>query len=550
MEASTGNGRRVEPTPVIPAVAGRVGCHDRVAWLLRTNRLYGTNEKLATGSNFAKAFHGDGFRRSIDGAQVSRWERAAQRPGYPVLRRYEELLELPSYRLVAMADTLYREVDGRPGQSNLDRTVEGDAPDARVRTEQLIDSARSADTMSGNDWDELTYNLCAMPSVFLYPSSLWNDLVDRLLAEMIIADGVDWLQRSESVHRLLGHPVGEGAVIAACTALAADPANQVFVDPLTQLESSPHPDAASKILGQVANPTNEHALRGAWWSVAGKVGRGHFTPDDLATLARHAVELLTTDGQHPACRLAAIELLRQTDYPASRSMASAMRRIINADRLSRQVLDSGRVVSGETASAITSRVAISAAGMLSRHVLDDDPMLRHLLDDMLFHPQISVRNNTTFLVGATPYGLPVAHALGLELTNRAVLENTATAPAFINAISVLGDHTTNRFLQRLALAPGLPAAVAETILWTLGHGTGHCDNAFWLKAIGRYKHYLNGMRGIIYSLGLTRNATILRACRSDTFLPDDARRAAAWWLNIPDRIVRSTARPDHSPTMA
>jgi hypothetical protein len=177
-------------------------------------------------------------------------------------------------------------------------------------------------------------------------------------------------------------------------------------------------------------------------------------------------------------------------------------------------------------------------------------MLRHLLDDMLFHPQISMRNNTTFLVGATPYGRPVARALGLELTSRAALEDTATAPAFINAISLLGDDTANGFLQRLALAPGLPAAVSETVLWTLGHNSGHCDNAFWLKAIGRYGQHLSSMRGIIYGLGLTRNAAMLQACRGDPSLPDGARRASAWWLNIPDRILRSTARPAASSAHA
>jgi hypothetical protein len=150
------------------------------------------------------------------------------------------LLNLPPHGLVAIADALYRAVEGRPGRSYLDRAVDGDMPGLRERTEQLIDQARGSDRMTGGDWDELTCNLCAMPSVFLYPSTLWNDLVDRLLAEMIIADGLGWLQRSEALHRLLGHPVGEPVVVAACAALVADPGNKVFVDPLTQLESSPH----------------------------------------------------------------------------------------------------------------------------------------------------------------------------------------------------------------------------------------------------------------------------------------------------------------------
>ena len=270
---------------------------DRIAWLLRANRLYGADEKLAVGSRFARAFRGNGYPYPIDRAQVSRWERAAQRPGFAVLRRYEELLGMPSHRLVTLADMLYREARGTAGRSYLNRRPGGTTPEPRERTEQLIDVALGTDPMSGTDWDELTYNLSAMPSVFLYPSTLWNDLVDRLLAEMIIADGMGWMQRSESVHRLLGHPVGEGVVIAACGALAADPGNQVFVDPLTQLCSSPHPDAARRIIGQVVDPTNDHALRAAWWSVAEKVGRGHFAPADLATLARRAIDRRRAGGR-------------------------------------------------------------------------------------------------------------------------------------------------------------------------------------------------------------------------------------------------------------
>jgi hypothetical protein len=526
----------------VPPGSGPFGCENRVAWLLRTNRLYGTNEGFAVGSRFAKAFPGKGFRRAIDGAQLTRWEKAVQRAGYPVLRRYEELLNLPPHRLVAVADALYRAAAGRPGRSLLDRALDADSPELRVRTEQLIDQTRGLGEMAGGDWDELTANLLAMPSVFLYPSTIWNEVVDRLVAEMIIADGVSWLQRSEALHRLLGHPIGEPIVVAACAALVADPGNQVFVDPLTQLEASPHPDAAGKIISQILNPTNDHAFRGAWWSVAEKVGRGHFAPDELAVLSRQAIELLITDQQHPACRLAAAELLRQTDYVGSRALAAAVRKIATVDEVSQQVLRSGRVVSREVARAITAKVARLATGMLPREVLGEDPMLLRLLDEMLFHPQISTRSNATFVVGATPYRVPVAQAVALELTNRTILEHPAIAPAMVNAISLLGDDRTHGFLQRLVLATGVPSFVSEAALWVLGHTVGCSDDTFWRKAIGRHRGHLTSMRGIIYGLGLTRNLRLLQACRVDTTLPGAARLAAAWWLNIPSRILRSTVK--------
>jgi hypothetical protein len=165
------------------------GCEARIAWLLRANRLYGADEKFAAGVNFVKAFRGKGFRRAIDGAQLTRWERAGQRVGFTALRRYEELLNLPSHTLVAVADVLHRTTSGVAGPSYLDRRIDGDAAEVRKRVEQLIDRARGSDRMTRHAWDELTQLLCHLPTVFLYPSTLWNDLVDRLVAEMIIADG-------------------------------------------------------------------------------------------------------------------------------------------------------------------------------------------------------------------------------------------------------------------------------------------------------------------------------------------------------------------------
>jgi hypothetical protein len=180
--------------------------------------------------------------------------------------------------------------------------------------------------------------------------------------------------------------------------------------------------------------------------------------------------------------------------------------------------------------------------MLPRDVLGEDPMLVLLLDEMLFHPQAFHRFNATLLVRATPYRLPVARALAQELTQRAVLENGAIAPAMVNTVALLGDDATLRFLERLVLAPGVPAFIPESAVWVLGHAAGRCDDAFWPKAIRRVGENLANMRGIIYGLGLTRNLALLRACRRDPALPAGARRAAAWWLNIPTRILDSTVK--------
>src|SRR5215472_1488069 len=78
---------------------GWYGCEQVVAWLLRVNRLYGRDEKLASLRNFAAGFQGGSWPDPASTSQISRWETAAARAGFGVLRRYEEMLGLPYGRL-------------------------------------------------------------------------------------------------------------------------------------------------------------------------------------------------------------------------------------------------------------------------------------------------------------------------------------------------------------------------------------------------------------------------------------------------------------------
>src|SRR5437868_11236884 len=86
--------------------SGWYGCEEIVAWLLRVNRLGGRDEEIARLTNFAAAFQGGCWPGPVSASQISRWETAAARAGFTVLRRYEELLGLPHGRLSAVADWL------------------------------------------------------------------------------------------------------------------------------------------------------------------------------------------------------------------------------------------------------------------------------------------------------------------------------------------------------------------------------------------------------------------------------------------------------------
>jgi hypothetical protein len=150
-----------------------------------------------------------------------------------------------------------------------------------ARIEELIDKARSDDVMTGQERDELTREISAVPFFFISPGKTWAAMAERLLQEQIIADGVAWLQRWGAHVRMLGHPVGRQHAIAACASLAADRTNQVGIEVICALDVTGHPDASHHVLGQLACPTSDQTFYGALLACVRKVARGHFTAGQI-----------------------------------------------------------------------------------------------------------------------------------------------------------------------------------------------------------------------------------------------------------------------------
>lgn len=539
------HGRRGRPPKPSPPASD--DHRARVGWLLRINRLYGADESVAVAARFARGFQGRCFERPADGPTITHWEAGRRPVDHLVLRRYEHILGLPDRQLVAVADAAHS-MAGGPG---LRRAVDpGDATVLR-RTEDLLYQAAGNEVMGGADWDELTGYLLAMPHIVLFPRDVWPRLAERLLAEMIIAESTGWLQRIEALSRLLKHPNGEAAVIQGCADLIEDGTNQVFIDPLTLLESSAHPEATGHLLRQIANPTNDNALRGAWYSAAEKIGRGHFSQSQLGTLSQLAADLLTGDAPHPGCRLAAAELLRQTRAWATPKVAGALRRAAADDPVTWHVVDRGRMAAAETATTVADRLACHAISRLPRDGLAEDPMLNHLLEEMLFHPQISRRLLAAQFIEATPYRALVAAALIAELRNGLASSHAMLVCSILHALSILGDPDARPLVEGLVLATGLPWAVTEAAAWSLGHIRGESPAAFWPAALGRQLATgrakpsplaLSATRGLVYALGMSRKTAMLQRLRSDASVEPAVRSAAVWWLNMPRHVLESTKR--------
>ncbi|MEV7231232.1 hypothetical protein AB0M79_30075 [Polymorphospora sp. NPDC051019] len=528
-------GRPIQPTsPIEDQIPGRV---HRVAWLLRVNRLYGWDERLVKAEGFAKEFRGGCSRRSADRAQVSRWERGTEQANHLVIRRYEEILGVRPASLTSVADMIYREVDHGGGSQRLFRRIDPNDEHVRATTANLLDAAESG-TMTGSDWDTLTTYL----AVSRKRKVPWDLISRRLLLEMTISHGEEWQLRSVAISRMIADSRSELAVVQACGDLVRDIDNQVFIEPLLLLESSEHPQSASQIVRHATNPLNEHAHQGAWWAAAEKITQGHFNDRQKEALGREALALLNEDTHLPGCRVAAAELLRWMP-PVGSIAATALRRAVLRDKAAASIIAGGRTMQAVASQMVIQRVACRALQRLPRDVLDSDPILERLLDEMLHHPQLSTRVMAVQMVAATPYRLPVAAALITELDRRLSCRESSTILPIIHAIGTLGGNDSRKAIERIALDVATPPDVADAAIWAIAHVDSRIGDEFWQAVRMRLQRRLNpeyALRGMAYVGGICGRGDWLDELKNDRTTPPSARTAARWWLNLPAHLKTAT----------
>ncbi|MEU5949374.1 hypothetical protein ABZ793_27955 [Micromonospora sp. NPDC047465] len=525
-----------------PLVSGglvrRTGLAPTVGWLLRTNRVLSPITDLRRASRFAPAFGGGSWPHGpVSESRVSRWESGFTPVPHAAVRRYEELLLLPPNTLVAPLDNLYRYVAAaEPLRLTLCRDTLPDDPSEGL--DNLLDLAVTAAPLTGGQWDDLTAALVADPRIRLVPSASWSTITDRLVAEMVLSDGVDWLQRHEALNRLLAHPVGCQAAIDSCASLARDRENQVFIETVCALEATGHPDAARHVFAQLRDPTHQRARVGALLAAMRKLTVGHFTEEQVADLVPLVVDLLADrDTAHLAAQLAAgLPLDRDRRY---RQFLTRHGTPVTTppDTLSRQ-------------QTLAARIAYAASAEATHdQVLRADPILPVLVEDTLFHPSPDVRLYTRFLVAATPYRAALATALANELGGGRLRHDPALAEAILDSLRILGDRRQQPLVERLAIADGVPTAVRVSAAHAVGHLGDGVARTVVEHAAGRVAGPPEGTGGdrpvleaIIYSLGVNGRDDLLRQLATDPRLPATARRSASWWLDRPAYVRRSASR--------
>ena len=526
-------------------------------WLLRVNRLFGHDARWAKLSSFAAAFRGGNWQRSVSESSVSRWENAVIRIPAAAVHRYEEVLGVPPYLLVATIDTVRRYFDpaGVAPPAPPPRAVAlDDAQEAALeRIQQSLDTVLAGDPVGGGDWDELTGLLSSVPYPVLLPRSTWTELAGRLLTEMIIADGVPWLRRFEALNRLLVHPSSRRATIDVCASLAADPRQQVPVELICALDGTDHPDASRHVLAQLTHPTSDKAFYGALLACVRKVRYGHFTPAERQRLLGVVTDALSGGAYHPDGPPLAAELLR-TAAPGELAPARRawLERILGSDPVLSQVLEHGRLVTDAAAAGTVQRITRTALGGLPREAPGyREEIFPGLVDLVLTSPVSDVRLYLSLLLAASPYREPTGRALAGELGRMRLRDSPGLASALLAALRVVGGPGERPLVERLIVAPGLPAPVTVAAAHAIGHVGGSSAGGFWRGAIGLHARRWHQQRdrtsaavleSLVYGLGMARDLALLRTVAGDQRLPPPVRAAARWWLDIPARTLHGAQR--------
>jgi hypothetical protein len=546
--ASKRVGRPALPRPDLGfAQTGESSLQHRIAWLLRINRLYGNDQQWLASSTFAKAFQGGCWPDEVTASRISRWETASVRAPYRAIRRYEELLALAPNTLVSVVDGLYRFHTAAIGPSPLDRHVlTADEGGAERRVEELVERVCFAETATASEWDELTTYVAALPSLVLIPRSRWDEIAQRLLLETIVSTGAAWLSRYEAFCRLMGHPRGQHAAIAACMALVADRTNLVFVETVCTLEGSRHPDAGAHVIAQLTQPTNEQAFYGALLACVRKTKFNHFTAAQRGELAHLLQSIMIDDPyRYEEVRTVAAQLYRQVAGEVGTSFEVSLRRAARADPAVEEVLSTGRLLEDRRAAIIVSRVVDRALAMRPHDGGGyHDGILANLVTDLLFHPVLDARLYAGLLIGASPYAPLLASSLASELTSAsAVLSNVNLSRCVFGALRMFGGPAQRPIVERYVLETPL-APVAEAATFAIGHIGGASGDAFWRRAVDRatqaYERRptptnLRALSNLVYALGIARNDTMLGSLRRDESSAV-VRSAAAWWMNLPRRV--------------
>ncbi|MEJ3747449.1 hypothetical protein WEI85_29700 [Actinomycetes bacterium KLBMP 9797] len=498
----------------------------KIGWLLATNRKLGSDKALRSGREFARA-----LGHSASSSSVTRWEHGDVAAGRHVVRRYEQLLDLPAGQLTTVADALLRlETAGRRrrgGRRSEDLTLHA-----------ALDKISSGALLDGAEWVELTERIEATPGLVLHPPALWSVVAERLLTELVAADKLEWLLRNEAMSRLLDHPTARSHAVAACIALVEDTTSPVVIEPLGLLDVVSDSVADRYVFQQITQPDNERAFQGALRAALRKIQYGHFTEAQLGRLVP-AIRETMRDGQSDPDRIAlSVDVARRLAGRTARR--TALQRAVPDDPVAWWAWKWDRVAEPGLARAVSVQLArlVQARGRSDTTKLDE--VLATAIEEALYSSNPDRRLFHGQLLAATPLRAVLADAILTEMTAGLARRDETFAIAALPAMTVLDASTHRTLVQRVLAGGGFSPSLRHAGARALPHCAGRYSEPVWRAILDRQialsrdtPDKLDGdiLRAIVYGIGTDGRTDLLAAIRADPAMPAGCRSTADWQLS-------------------
>ncbi|HET7387505.1 MAG TPA: hypothetical protein VFJ19_12660 [Nocardioidaceae bacterium] len=519
-----------------------------IGWLLRSNRLSGADEDLRALTRFAAALPTamSPSTPPFAPSTVSRWETGAQAVPYAAVVRYERLLNLPPSLLVSTIDLLHRHFADRVRMEPvLDRRLGPPSPAEHAALAETVEAVHEGRPVSGRDWDAFSAAMCAAPQILLPRPDTAEEVTRRLLSEMLVADDLAWMLRYEAFARLLMHPVYAAAAVDVCATMARDPTNQVFLETISVLDGSVHPDAARHVVSLLEDPTTDRAFVGALLACVRKARFGHFTPEQAHRVAGIVSALIADADADEATRRIAVRVLAllrknlatrsavaQFPLPKGPAMPSVSATVMQAgDALVDELHQSTRRAPGSSL-----MVDKTLPALLRAAVLDPVP------DQRLF---------VSMLLRSSPYRAALAPICARRLVEP---QHPELRPALLSLTRVISGPEQAREVRGLILDPDMDTELRASVARSLGHLRGEVEMAFLERALGEYgvespSSQSHGsteiLTGLVYSLGIGGHLDLMAGLPSEQ-LPRATREAVGWWLALPPEVIASVQPPSET----
>jgi hypothetical protein len=484
------------------------------SWLLTLNRLYAPDRTLRTARGLAVALSRSTGPRVVH-TTVLRWENLHTRIPLDVLRRYEELFELPAGQLSTI-------VAGLGGAPTYRGTVAG-------RTSELVEKCLSDNVVTAVEWADLAYGLRRSRQ----STAFWYDLTLRLLTEMTLSTGWRYMLRLSALQEIQRHPQGGPALVAAIEDYTKDPLCQVIVDPVALLAGSRESAVERKLLEMLRSPNNESEFRGSLIAWAARPPRDDARRAEVAAIA---LECLTGPGTSSLIRQTAADLLASLPRHL---LASQIQRAVERCDQNYSTIIQHRLAAPTIADPRVMQLLVTAVteAQTGRH--NDDPFAARLIRHALFSSDIDTRVTAANVLRASPFSGVIAEAVSSLLSDMPLDVGPVTRIALADLLGNLGIEE-HRAVLETSLRAGttdLDSVIAAS--FALAHMPGRTDIEIWRRVLAVHSPADSLHRAVLYAVGMNHDRAGLELLRRSTEVSADVHRRANWWLRLPGTVMSS-----------